>query len=166
MLILTQLQLHCALPSSQVECSASSTGGEWEDEEGVFPLLSSPGEEEAYTISANIDLCPYTWDHISSSPRLSETLVQIRAQGTVGGLTTNLQYACAVDSLHSFPVFEVWGLLFSLAVILLTAPPCSFTVYSEVDYATDSNKDELELAYDSPILEWKQNDGKNKLYFS
>ena len=130
-------------PSLQVECSASSIGGEWEDEEGALSLLSSPEEEGAYTISVEIDLCPSPWDHASSSPRLSETLVQIRAHGTVGGLTTNLQYACAVDSLHPVWVLEEWGQLFSLAVILLTAPLCSFTVYTEVNYATDSNRELL-----------------------
>jgi hypothetical protein len=74
---------------------------------------------------------------------LSETLVQIRVHGTVGVLPTNLQYACAVDSLHPVWVLEEWGQLFSLAVILLTAPLCSFTVYTEVNYAVDSNRELL-----------------------
>ena len=87
-------------PSPQVECSASSIGGEWENEEGALSTLSSPEEEGAYTISVEIDLCHSPWDHASSSPRLSETLVQIRAHGTIGGLPTNLHYACAVDGLH------------------------------------------------------------------
>jgi hypothetical protein len=44
-----------------------------------------------------------------------------------------------VDSLHPIWVLEEWGQLFSLALILLTAPLCSFTVYTEVNYVAYSN---------------------------
>ena len=119
-------------PIPLLGCSICSPGGERKYEEGSLSPPSSPEEDGSYTISVEVDLCHSPWDQASSSPRLSETLVQIRAHGKVGGLPINLQYACAVESLHPIWVLEEWGQLFSLAVILLTAPLVSFTVYTEI----------------------------------